>query len=102
MTPRPPQARLTDPPTSHSAAESAAARQTQHQADVLVVLSHWPGLTDEEIARFHREAFPDRPQSPSGLRTRRSELVTQRKVRDSGKRRMTASGRKTIVWEVVR
>lgn len=50
------------------------------------------GLTDEEC-----QALLQMP--PNTQRPRRRELVQAERVRDSGARRTTKSGRKAIVWE---
>jgi hypothetical protein len=39
-------------------------------------------------------------QSPSGIRTRRSELVEEGIVKDSGRLETLPSNRKAIVWEL--
>jgi hypothetical protein len=93
-----PRARWSDPLTSHQAAASVT-RMRRSQAAVLAVLREEGPATDEEIAARYRT--PPRPmQSPSGLRTRRAELVEAGLVRDSGERRRLPSGRLGIVWEV--
>lgn len=103
-------ARNTDPETSHAAAESVSDL-TEKQNAVLMALRRYPnGLTDERVATIYGNArsvvprdweqpFPR--QSPSGLRSRRAELVEKGLVRDSGRREKTASGRQAVVWEVV-
>jgi hypothetical protein len=93
-------ARRTDPATSHAAAVSILdTRRAQNE-----VLSLYPpkvvgGLTDEAMIRRARR-YGIR-QSESGLRTRRSELVTKGLIEDSGRRETIESGRKAIVWRVV-
>lgn len=74
-------ARRTDPGTSQRAAASVADLRERQRA-VLRVLADFPeGLTDEQIAteyerRSGRGGSTSYPQqSPSGLRTRRGELV---------------------------
>ena len=52
------------------------------------------GLTDEEIRDFTL-------QKESTERPRRRELVIMGKVRDSGRKRRTASGSPATVWEIV-
>jgi len=94
---RRPRARTHDPVTSHMAAASVRELRPKQQA-VLDMLLVEDGLTDEEIARYYRGPA----QSPSGLRTRRCELVDLGLVRDSGRKAFTAAGRPTIIWEAVR
>lgn len=101
-------ARKSDPVTSHEAAGSITAvklRESQHA--VLRVLGKLrAGATDETIAEKYYEmvafdhGYPY--QSPSGLRTRRAELVKAGLVEDAGKRKRLASGRNAIVWARVK
>lgn len=90
-------ARRTDPVTSHEAAASIEpdrmARGQQAIYDALVILGP---MTDEELYPTVRSHL-----SPSGARTRRAELVDVGRVRDSGVKRLLASGRRAIVWEAV-
>lgn len=95
-------ARSTDPSTSHAAAESVT-ELTVKQAAVLRCLGLYEnGLTDQSLVMLYQhharssDLYPY--QSESGIRTRRSELVAQGLVRDSGRRRTTDSGRQAIVW----
>ena len=90
-----PRARSSDPQTSHAAAKQVeAVRQTQQE--ILDILRVYGPSSDEEIALYARARSTY--QSPSGLRTRRAELVDQGRVLDSGSRKLTQSGRQTIVW----
>lgn len=99
-----PVSRTTDPETSRQAAASLSKekmRETQRQ--ILEVLGRFGPSCDEDIATYFRqlseiESWP--LQSPSGLRSRRAELVSSGLVRDSGQRTKTSSGRQTIVWEL--
>lgn len=52
------------------------------------------GLTDEEGIRATN-------LSPSTYRPRRCELVAAGRIRDSGVKRPTSSGRKAVVWVAV-
>lgn len=91
-----PRARRTDPKTSHDAAESVYD-VTATQDYVLRALRK--PRTDVELLEAYRN-FKRAPRaSESGLRTRRSELVRQGLVRDSGRRVVLESGRAAIVWE---
>jgi hypothetical protein len=89
-------ARNTDPETSHAAASSVGDLRPR-QVAVLDVLRRCGPCHDEAIAAF----YTGPPQSPSGLRTRRRELVDAGLVRDSGDRARLQTGRQSIVWEVV-
>jgi hypothetical protein len=95
-------ARNTDPETSRAAAASLTPPTLRaSQEAVLDVFESRRKMTDVEMidAYNHVLAFYVPPQSPSGLRTRRKELVRKGFLRDSGEREKMASGRKAIVWE---
>lgn len=89
-------ARRTDPSTSHAAADSVD-RIRESQALILGILRAFGPMTDTEIAERIRPGV----MSPSGCRTRRSELVTKGKVVDSGERKRLDSGRMSIVWRAI-
>lgn len=94
-------ARRTDPQTSHDAAASVDKIRASQQA-VLTVLRRFPqGLSDTDLIEEYGKlaelgAVPR--QSPSGLRSRRSELTKVGMVIDSGERATLVTGRKAIVW----
>ena len=91
-----PVARSDDLETSWEAARSVTSLSDKHAA-VLRTLRRIGGGTDADITRFYKG--PE--QSPSGLRTRRHELVDLGLVRDSGRTKLLATGRKSVVWEAV-
>jgi hypothetical protein len=92
-----PVARTTDPLTSHLAAASVTKVRGK-QIAVLDILRHSEEpLTDEEI--FDRLLLRGVHMSRSGARTRRSELVKQGRVVDSGLKAKTVSNRLTIRWK---
>lgn len=95
-------ARVTDPATSHRAARSVDGISETHER-ILRIFSDCYELTDEHLATewlTYGTHLGWPPISPSGLRSRRSELVTLGKLRDSGRRSITRSGRSTIIWEL--
>lgn len=101
-------ARATDPGTSHAAARSVGdLRETQ--AAVLALFDRLGPMTDEVAAAMYetaaqggiaemRDLLPIPRQSPSGLRTRRDELVNLGYLMDTGDRQSLSTGRKGIVW----
>lgn len=93
-------ARATDPETSHQAA--ASVNLTKGQRAVLAEFRMYRTMTDEQLIealRIRATSCPDARLSDSGARSRRAELVTAGMVQDSGLRELTASGRKTVVWQ---
>ena len=94
-----PAARATDPWTSKDAAMRAAVAPLQ---DRLIYLfeNSFPMTDDELIAEYARAAtrFHWKPASPSGIRSRRSELVDMGYLIDTGRTALTPSGRHTIIW----
>lgn len=92
-----PMARLTDPSTSHEAAASVNDVRTS-QRFIYGMIRALGGATDEELVRRVKSAQV--AMSESGIRTRRSELVRLGLIVDSGARKRTASGRRSIVWVV--
>jgi hypothetical protein len=97
-----PRARRTDRGTSHAAARSVR-NQTETHARILYVLEAGGPATDEQIADRYNHAsgfYGWPPVSPSGLRSRRAELVALGSIRDTGHRGKTASGRSCTVWDL--
>ncbi len=98
-----PVARVDDPETSWQAARSVGG-VTEKRAAVLMLLRDLTkfegGATDALMLWAYRARnYP--PQSDSGLRTRRSELVALGLVQDTGERTRLPSGRQAIVWASV-
>lgn len=93
-------ARSTDPETSHEAAESLSRHAIRNsQQEVLDTMRRWWPLTDRALVAILYSAN-GKGQSPSGIRTRRSELVDMGLVVDTGFRNTAPSGRREIVWAV--
>ena len=89
-------ARAGDPQTSYDAARSIGDMTAKRQA-VLEVL-RLGAATDDEIADTYRSmTLP--PQSESGIRTRRGELVQLGLVRQVGTA-TKANGRRAVVWGI--
>ena len=94
-------ARSTDPGTSWEAARSIDPDKiSEFQSYILTHLRHLGPMTDEELWDIE-DAIHHGKVSPSGLRSRRSELVSMGLVRDSGRKDTLRSGRRAIVWEAV-
>ena len=91
-------ARRTDSTTSLQ----AALEQTSEKRRALYAQIHaWLRLdpmTDDELLRAFTTLHI--PHTPSGVRTRRRELVDAGWVTDSGRRRPSNAGRPSIVWQV--
>ena len=90
--PRPGRSRRRDPATSKAAARSVDTNELECR--VLGYLAENGPATSHDIA----EGLPHPLVSIS---PRLKPLVERNLVRDSGKRKAGASGRKSIVWEVV-
>ena len=96
-----PFARTLDPSTSH-----AAARSVNHVTDTkkaILSILVTPCSDVELVDRYYAQVdFGRAPKaSPSGIRSRRAELVEQGLVEDTGFRVMLASGRSAILWGAV-
>lgn len=79
--------------TSREAARSIRPLAAGYRADVLAAIraAGADGLTDDECQRALA-------MNPSTQRPRRLELEAAGLVTDSGRTRLTASGRKAVVW----
>lgn len=86
-------ARRTDPETSHEAAASIDRIRESQEAVLEALRRHGPMIDEELVERVSG-------QSPSGIRSRRAELVVKGMVRFSGSYSVTASNRRTRIWEV--
>jgi hypothetical protein len=95
-----PHARSSDPKTSHDAAASVDKLIEKQEWVLRVFEICGKNLTDEELIKSYNNAPAAPVQSESGIRTRRSELVTKGKLVDSGERRKTKSNRNSIVWKL--
>lgn len=89
-------ARNTDPGTSHAAAASQRPKKlTKLRRVVLDTFIKYGPMDDTELVRRVNG------YTPSGIRTRRSELVSMGLIRDSGRRVRLETGREANVWESV-
>jgi hypothetical protein len=93
-----PSTRVTDPSTSFQAAASVE-NVTKTQSAILLILEF--AKTDDELidSYYSLASVGGAPNaSPSGIRSRRKELVNRELVIDSGERKKLSSGRSAIVW----
>jgi hypothetical protein len=93
----PPVARLTDPATSHAAARSVGDTGTIRARILELIRTEGP-LTDEELLELFERRHPA-SATPSGIRTRRKELVDMGYLEDSGQRGTTRAGRQAAIWQ---
>lgn len=92
--------RLSDPVTSLLAAKSVSEETISIAKKRILEMLRAKPQTDEELFNRYSEfvhSFGDSLMSPSGLRSRRSELERAGLVRAVGFSK-TRSGRKCIVW----
>jgi hypothetical protein len=88
-------ARESDPHTSHDAARSLSPDKLRDsQKAVLGHFRKFGPMTDTDLVNM----YVGSPQSRSGLRTRRSELVGRGLLEDTGVRKKLPTGRNAIVW----
>lgn len=102
--PSTPQARRTDPETSHAAAASLSeARITENQACLLQALAQFGPMTDTDLVAAYQRHWKHAEwtqQSDSGLRTRRKELTDKGCIVYHGEATL-ATGRKAQVWRAL-
>jgi hypothetical protein len=99
-------ARKTDPITSKEAAASIRSDAIRRsQAAILGMLKRYGPMYDQQLIdrylyyqTLNGGDVDVPPQSESGIRTRRSELVAKGLVEDSGEKTLLTSGRRTIIW----
>lgn len=88
--------RRKDPDTSWAAATQQSPQKSRLLYEAIQILLSREPMTDEEmIVALRRSNFP---HTPSGVRTRRKELMNAGWVQDSGQRRATEAGSPSIVW----
>jgi hypothetical protein len=94
-------ARTLDPSTSHAAAKSVIDGRPTMKI-IMDILRH--GDASDEVIAYVYTGLVDAgraPQaSPSGLRSRRAELVDLGMVEDSGQRTLLMTNRRAIVWRL--
>jgi hypothetical protein len=93
-----PQARRTDPQTSHDAAKSVKDINKTKQAILSLLRKHQSDM--QLVANYSKLVRQNKAPraSESGIRSRRAELVKLGLVKDTGKRDRSASNRQMIVW----
>jgi hypothetical protein len=99
-----PNARRTDPSTSHAAAASVNNITETQRAIYMLLLAGESGLTDPAGWKIYQMAAENKIApiiSESGYRSRRAELVRLGFVKDTGDREKLSSGRSAIVWSAI-
>jgi len=95
-----PKARHTDPDTSHAAAASIKAREiTQLQLFIRTILGALACEDDELVRKVQGWSSSSKHYAPSGIRTRRAELVKMGVVESVGKV-LKSSGRWAYLWKI--
>lgn len=97
-------ARTTDPETSHAAAASVGDLRLSQSAVHQLIAAFGP-MSDERLCHFYevfQEAWGLPPQSASGIRSRRAELVRLGLVQFNGDKALMKSGRMARVWAIAR
>lgn len=95
--PAPASARTSDPATSHHAARSITPDKMREIYKLWIRnLGYHGPLTDEQIL----DKVPAHTQSPSGIRTRRKELMAAGYIEYAGYKRRLASGLFGQVWKL--
>lgn len=98
-TPTKAKVRRRDPSTSLQAALSQTPDKTRMLYTTIYAVLERKAMTDEELLSLFQSN--GKAVTPSGVRSRRSELAEAGWVRDSGERRDTKAGHPSIVWEAV-
>jgi hypothetical protein len=100
-------ARATDPESSHEAARRASEHLRESQEAVLRLFRAFGEMTDEQMVQTYERSriyssvrYP--PQTASGLRTRRHELVLLGKIIYTGRRDESVGDRrvKPRIWRL--
>lgn len=95
-------ARRDDLDTSHEAAASVDPQIRESQQNCLLVFRQHGAMCDEQAFYVYHAFHKDlKPQAPSGLRSRRNELVKLGLIRNTGEKVVLRSGRRSYVWEPV-
>ena len=95
-------ARRSDPETSHLGAESVK-NISDLQGLLFDCFCLWGPMTDEELwETFSMGSEPWCLTSPSGLRSRRAELVAKGLLEWSGGFGETKAGRKARIWQAIK
>lgn len=95
--------RASDPETSMTAALSISQSDLTETKKNILALLRAKAMTDEQLLDEYlswAKVMDLKLISPSGLRSRRSELVDAGLIMDSGKRLPSKSGRAMIVWSL--
>jgi hypothetical protein len=98
-----PATRAGDPATSRAAARRASQDMTRKQLGVLTIFQMFGAMTDEQLVdkyEEHLRALGKRPefadllptQTPSGIRSRRAELVKLQYLVPTGEKRIMRTG----------
>jgi len=92
-----PIARTTDPATSWKAATSVKKKTINQAMEIILFLLHKQPFTDEEI--YDYKFLVENSISPSGMRTRRNELLQAGLIVSCGEGK-TKSGRSCHKWQL--
>lgn len=90
-------ARLTDPPTSHAAADSNTNRE-EVSAHVLHLLHRFGPMTDEELVVRYFADTTSPPAHFDSPRKRRSDLTKDGQIIATTTPGKSRTGRRTTVW----